>query len=145
MIVIAHNIRSLHNVGAILRSADAFGVEKVYLTGITGHPPRKEIAKVSLGSEHRVAWESREHVLDLLVELKRAGRHLVALDNVERSTPIAEVIDRHSIVLILGNEVEGLETTVLDACDQVVAIEMPGAKQSLNVSVAAGIAMFALT
>ena len=73
MIVIAHNIRSLHNVGSIFRSCDVFGVEKLYLTGITGTPPRKEIAKVALGSEHRVAWEHMNDVLELFARLKKGG------------------------------------------------------------------------
>ncbi len=144
MTIIAHNIRSLHNVGAILRSADAFLIEKVYLTGISGRPPRKEIAKVSLGSEHRVAWEGRDDVLSLIEGLKLEGRRVVALDNVESATSISSITESQAIVLIVGNEVEGLEQDVLKACDQIVQIDLPGAKQSLNVSVAAGIAMFAL-
>lgn len=144
MIIIAHNIRSLHNVGAIFRSADAFAIEKVYLTGFTGQPPRKEIAKVALGSDHRVIWEWKEEVLPLLNQLKSDGFQLIALDNIDRSVNIQTVETEKPMVLILGNEVEGLEKEVLDMCDQIVMITMPGAKQSLNVSVAAGIAMFAL-
>jgi len=145
MIIIAHNIRSLHNVGAILRSADAFDVEKVYLTGFTGQPPRKEIAKVALGSDRRVSWQGREDILTLIEELKQTGYQVLALDNIDRSISLEAVVFEKPIALILGNEVEGLESAVLDACDQIVMITMPGAKQSLNVSVAAGIAMFALS
>ncbi len=145
MTIIAHNIRSLHNVGAIFRSADAFAIEKVYLTGFTGQPPRKEIAKVALGSDHRVIWEWKEEVLPLLNQLKSDGFQLIALDNIDRSVNIQTVKTDKPMVLILGNEVEGLEKDVLDMCDQIVMITMPGAKQSLNVSVAAGIAMFALS
>ena len=144
MIVIAHNIRSLHNVGSIFRSCDAFGVEKLYLTGFTGVPPRKEIAKVSLGSEHRVSWEAVLEIKPLLQMLKQQGFCLVALDNTQGSIPIYTLKTDKPLVLILGNEVEGVEKDLLVECDQQVEIPMPGEKQSLNVSVATGIALFAL-
>lgn len=145
MIVIAHNIRSLHNVGSIFRSCDAFGVEKLYLTGITGTPPRKEIAKVALGSEHRVAWEHVEDVLELVRRLKSEGCTIVALDNRPQAVPIDQFCPIGQNAIILGNEVEGIELDVLDQCDTLVEIPMKGRKQSLNVSVATGIALFALT
>ena len=145
MIVIAHNIRSLHNVGSIFRSCDAFGIEKLYLTGFTGIPPRKEIAKVSLGSEHRVPWEAVSEILSLLQTLKQQGFCLVALDNTQGSIPIYTFKIDQPLALILGNEVEGVEKEVLLYCDQQIEIPMPGEKQSLNVSVATGIALFALT
>lgn len=145
MIVIAHNIRSLHNVGSIFRSCDAFDIERLYLTGFTGSPPRKEIAKVSLGSEHRVSWEAHEEVIDLLQDLKKKGFHIVALENTPGSIPINTFQTEQSIALVLGNEVEGIEQDVLTLCDTQIEIEMPGKKQSLNVSVATGIALFALT
>ena len=145
MIVIAHNIRSLHNVGSIFRSCDAFGVEKLYLTGFTGVPPRKEIAKVSLGSEHRVSWEAIFEIGPLLESLKRKGFCVVALDNTHGSIPINTLKTDQPLALILGNEVEGVEKEVFLYCDQQIEIPMPGEKQSLNVSVATGIALFALT
>jgi 23S rRNA (guanosine2251-2'-O)-methyltransferase len=145
MLVIAHNIRSLHNVGSIFRSCDAFGVEKLYLTGITGTPPRKEIAKVALGSEHRVAWEQVEDVFEIITRLKKEGIKVVALENGVGAQDIHTYEPIGSHVLILGNEVSGIESTLLDLCDSVMEIPMPGRKQSLNVSVAAGIALFALT
>lgn len=144
MILIAHNIRSLHNVGSLFRSADAFGIEKIYLTGFTGQPPRKEIAKVALGSDQRMAWEWREDVLELIDELKQNGFAILALDNIDRAVSIWDVQIHKPTALILGNENEGIERDVLDKADHVLMIEMPGAKQSLNVSVAAGIALFAL-
>lgn len=164
MIVIAHNIRSLHNVGSIFRSCDVFGVEKLYLTGITGTPPRKEIAKVALGSEHQVAWEHAHDVFELISTLKSHGCKILALENNPRAIPIDQfcLISKRSeriIVsdqqtkrdnigqnaMVLGNEVGGIEPDLLDQCDFLLEIPMPGRKQSLNVSVAAGIAMFALT
>ncbi len=145
MIVIAHNIRSLHNVGSIFRSCDAFAVEKLYLTGFTGVPPRKEIAKVSLGSEHRVPWEAVSEIRSLLQTLKQQGFCVVALDNTRASMPIQAFKTDKPLALLLGNEVDGVEKDLLAACDQQVEILMPGEKQSLNVSVATGIALFALT
>jgi tRNA G18 (ribose-2'-O)-methylase SpoU len=103
---------------------------------------------VALGSDQRVAWEGREDVLTLIQELQQQGRCVVALDNIERATILEQVkqaVGEKPLVCIAGNEVEGLEPAVLDACEYVAMIAMPGAKQSLNVSVAAGIAMFALT
>lgn len=146
MILIAHNIRSLHNVGAIFRSADAFHVEKLYLTGFTGAPPRKEIAKTALGSEDRVLWEHRDDILPCLKELVERGYRIVALDNGRDGKPIQEIADASDkIACIVGNEVEGIESSVLDACDAIAEIPMPGAKKSLNVSVAAGIALYAFS
>jgi len=145
MIVIAHNIRSLHNVGSIFRSCDVFGVDKLYLTGITGVPPRKEIAKVALGSEHRVLWEYVKDVLELTSTLKREGCQIIGLEHHRQAKSIDLVCPVGPYALILGNEVEGIPAEVLTHCDLLVEISMPGRKQSLNVSVATGIALFALT
>jgi tRNA G18 (ribose-2'-O)-methylase SpoU len=149
MILIAHDIRSLHNVGAIFRSADAFGVEKLYLTGYTETPPRKEIAKVALGSQDRVAWEKRDDAVALVNELKGKGVQVFALDNREGAQDIAVIASRlkadEAISLVLGNEVEGIPADVLAACDGTVEIAMPGQKKSLNVAVATGIALFAFS
>jgi tRNA G18 (ribose-2'-O)-methylase SpoU len=147
MIVIAHNIRSLHNVGAIFRNADAFHVEKLYLTGYTPAPPRKEIAKTALGSETRVAWEKEEDVLGLIRRLQKEEKKVLALEIGENALSVSAARDRFDpaeITLVLGNEVAGLEPEVLAACDATVMIPMLGQKRSLNVSVASGIALFAL-
>ena len=141
MIVLAHNIRSLHNVGAIFRSAAAFGVEKLLLTGYTPAPPRKEIAKVALGAERLVAWEQGD-IFSMIAACKAEGYTVLALEQ----TPDAMTLDdvrAEKVALILGNEVEGIEKEVLAACDESVVIPMH-AKRSLNVSVAAGVAMYAL-
>lgn len=147
MLLIAHNIRSLHNVGAIFRSADAFGVNKVYLTGITGTPPRKEIAKVALGAEQRIDWEYRENTNDLLAELQSSGTHIIALEQDPRAIPLSKDVKESEgeVAVLIGNEVEGIEKPLLDAADAIIEIPMPGQKKSLNVSVATGIILFALT
>ncbi|MFH1089539.1 MAG: TrmH family RNA methyltransferase [Candidatus Uhrbacteria bacterium] len=145
MIIIAHNIRSLHNVGSIFRSADAFGVEKLYLTGFTGAPPRSEIAKTALGSENRVAWEQVEDIQSLILKLRSEGYSLIGLENGDNIKSINETVFDKPVVLVLGNEVEGIEAEVREKLDLLVEIPMPGQKRSLNVSVAAGIAMFVLS
>lgn len=141
MIIIAHNIRSLHNVGSVFRSADCFGIERLYLTGFTGTPPRSEIAKTALGAEDRVAWEAGD-VFEVIAKVRAEGYRVIALENGVGARAIGE--ESGKIALVLGNEVEGIEKEVLDATDGAVEIPMPGRKRSLNVSVAAGIAMFAL-
>lgn len=143
MVVIAHNIRSTHNVGAVFRSADCFGVERLYLTGFTATPPRSDIAKVSLGAEDRVAWQHRDDALALIRELKADGYRVLALENGVNAKPIGA--REGKVALVLGNEVEGIDAATFAACDEAVEIPMPGRKRSLNVSVAAGIALFALS
>jgi tRNA G18 (ribose-2'-O)-methylase SpoU len=144
MIVIAHNIRSLHNVGSVFRSADVFDAEHIYLTGYTGIPPRKEIAKTALGSEHRVKWTRYENVIELLEQLKKDGYRIIALETGEGSISLNSLESTDKDVVILGNEVEGIEKDVIKICDVIAEIPMQGQKKSLNVSVAAGIAMFAI-
>lgn len=143
MILIAHDIRSLHNVGAIFRSADAFSVERIYLTGFTGTPPRPEIAKTALGAEDRVCWVKGIEVVEVIEEVRRQGYRVIALENGVGARPIGPV--EEEVALILGNEVTGIDPDVLALCDDAMEIPMPGGKKSLNVSVAAGIALFALS
>jgi len=144
MIVIAHNIRSLHNVGSIFRSCDAFGISRLYLTGITGTPPRKEIAKVALGSELHVPWEHTNDIKNLIHILKQDGYEVIALENAKGSKDITAYHSKKPFVLILGNEVEGIDHEILNLVDSTLEIPMLNRKQSLNVSVATGIALFAL-
>ncbi len=145
MIVIAHNIRSLHNVGSILRNAAAFGVEKVFLTGITGTPPRKEIAKVSLGAEDLVPWEAGE-IRSVIDGLKAEGYAVWGLETGEGAVQIGSrewVVGSGRIALVLGSEVEGIDAETLKILDGIVEIPMMK-KRSLNVSVASGVAMYAM-
>lgn len=141
MIVIAHNIRSLHNVGSIFRNAAAFGVEKLYLTGFTATPPRKEIAKVALGAEGMVDWAAGE-IADVIADLKGKGYRVVGLET--DGEDISTVHSPEKIALILGNEVEGIDQEARSLIDSFVSIPMQK-KRSLNVSVASGVAMFAIT
>lgn len=145
MILIAHNIRSLHNVGSIFRSCDAFGIERLYLTGFTGAPPRPEIAKVALGGEHRISWEKVEDLRSCMQQLREKGYQMIALENGVKAQSIHTFKTEQPMALIVGNEVNGIDADVLAQCDQCIEIPMLGNKKSLNVSVATGIALFALT
>ena len=143
MIIIAHNIRSLHNVGAIFRNAAAFGVEKLYLTGITATPPRKEIAKVALGAQDLVDWEQGE--ISQVIEWVRRRDYIVyGLETGADAITIKDVDTEKQIALVLGSEVDGIDKDTLELLDGIVEIPM-GKKRSLNVSVASGVAMYALT
>lgn len=142
------DIRSLHNVGAGFRSADATGFERLYLCGITGCPPRKEIAKVSLGAETWIAFSYKRSIAQQLIELKERGYFILALERNSQSLALENFLESDNlpkrICLILGNEVQGVSPEALSLSDQVVHLTMRGQKESLNVSVAFGIAAYLL-
>ncbi len=142
MIVIAHDIRSLHNVGSIFRNAAAFGVDKLYLTGFTATPPRKEIAKVALGAEDLVSWEVGD-LEEVVARLKATGYSVYGLETGPGASDIATVHDAQ-LAFVLGNEVTGLDQATLALLDGKIKIPMHK-KCSLNVSVASGVAMYALS
>jgi len=154
MIVILPDIRSAHNVGSIFRTADAAGVEKIYLCGITPAPidrfgrPNKEIAKVALGAEQSIPWESTASAAALITRLKKQGYEIVAVEQDARSIPYTHMrikkSDRMRTAVIMGSEVEGLSSPILKRCDTILEIPMHGAKESLNVGVAFGIVIFHL-
>ncbi len=158
MIVILHNIRSLHNVGSIFRTADAAGVEKIYLCGITPAPvdefgkPRKQLIKISLGAEKYVEWEYCKSTTRLIDKLRRDKYKIFAIEQSKKSLPYYKIkfkntITRDSIkkiVLVLGNEVSGLPPSVLKRADKILEIPMYGKKESLNVAVAFGVVVFHL-
>lgn len=151
MIAILHNIRSVYNVGSIFRTADAAGVEKIYLCGVTPAPldrfgkKRRDFIKVSLGAEDSVAWEKAEDALVLIRDLKKRGYSIISLEQHETSIPYSRKIDfKGDIALVAGNEVEGLTPEILGESDYVIEIPMRGKKESLNVSVSFGIAVFEL-
>ena len=168
MIVILQNIRSLHNVGSIFRTADAAGVEKIYLCGITPTPfdrlgkIRAQFSKVSLGAEKSVAWEKRGRPADLIAKLKKEGYKILAVEQSKKSTPYYKfkIGSKNSkIALMMGNEVKGLSESILSKADKILEIPMRGAmirqahhpryqkvpgKESLNVSVAFAIIIFRL-
>lgn len=148
--LILHNIRSIHNVGSIFRTADAAGVTKVYLTGYTPAPidrfgrARKDFAKVSLGAEQSVPWETRKDIFALLRELKTRGVQIIALEQNARAILYTKVRVKFPTALLVGSETEGVPQSILKHCAAIAEIPMRGTKESLNVSVAAGIALFQL-
>lgn len=151
MIVLLHNIRSLHNVGSIFRTADAAGIEKLYLCGFTPSPidelsrPRQPLVKVSLGAEKFVLWEKAKSTLTLLKKLKKEGYEIWAIEQSPKSISYQTVkIGKNKIALVVGHEVKGLPQNILDLADKILEIPMAGKKESLNVSVAFGIVVFAL-
>ena len=142
--LLAHNIRSLWNVGSFFRTGDAFAVEHLYLTGYTGHPPRKEITKTALGAEEFVSWEHRKDPIPLLQQLKEDGWQIVALELLPNATPLTKFQPQKKTCLIIGHELDGVPENILSLCNATVKIPMLGKKESLNVAVATGIALYAL-
>lgn len=142
--VVLNNIRSLHNVGAIFRTADGVGLEKIWLCGITGFPPQGGIAKTALGAQDHVSWEYREDVLSLLKELKQQGYQIVLLEQMQGSLAHDAFKPAGPVCLVLGNEVSGVNQELQSLCDAAIEIEMDGIKNSLNVAVAFGIAAYQL-
>lgn len=142
---ILHDVRSLFNVGAIFRIADAARMEKLYLCGITGHPPRREIEKVALGATETVPWEYEWNTLKVMATLRERGYRLAALEIVRPSRLYTEVRpEEFPLALLVGHETWGLGRAVLEECDFALEIPQFGAKRSLNVAVAFGIVVFEL-
>ncbi len=150
IILVLVDIRSAHNVGALFRTADAAGVEKIYLVGYTPAPrdrfgrPVKEIAKTALGAERIVAWERVKEAGEIISKLKKTNIKIIALEQSEQSVDYKTIKLTGSTAIILGNEVVGLPPEILDQCDTIAEIPMRGQKESLNVAVAAGILLFCL-
>jgi len=140
--VVLNNIRSLYNVGSIFRSADGAGVSHIYLCGITGYPPSEKIAKTALGAQQHVAWSYHQDARTVLVQLKAQGFELTLLEQTDASIDVEDYLPRPPVALIVGNEIEGVSASIVDCCDKAIEIGMGGAKNSLNVSVAFGIAAF---
>lgn len=140
-VFVLDDIRSLNNVGSIFRTADAFRAAKMYLCGLTGTPPQREISKTALGAEESVAWEYREDMSALLEALKTEGYRIVALEQAEGSTKLHEFRPEPAVryAFILGNEVFGVNDEAIDHCDICLEIPQFGTKHSLNVAVSAGI------
>jgi tRNA G18 (ribose-2'-O)-methylase SpoU len=139
------NVRSLYNVGSIFRTSDGALIEKLILTGFTPHPPRKEIEKTALGSTKSVPWEYVKHPTEAIQLLKNKGYKICCLELTNAGIPYTEVQSNHfPMCLIIGNEITGVSKEVIELCDLAIEIPMYGTKQSLNVAVAYGIAVFEL-
>jgi len=140
--LILHNIRSAHNVGSIFRTADAAGVAKIYLTGYTPAPTEDKVKKTALGAEKTIPWEKAGQIAPLLKRLKKERIGIVALELSPNSIDYRKFKPKFPLALIVGNEVKGLSKAVLENVDKIIAIPMYGKKESLNVSVATGIAIY---
>lgn len=144
-ILLLDNIRSMQNVGAILRNCDGAGFQKVYLTGCTPTPPRNEISKTALGAQNTIDWEYFSDAQEVVELLQQQGVKIYAIELDEKSIPYSEFFWKtpKNICLILWNEVKWVQKNLLDISDEIVMIPMLGHKESLNVSVAAWIVMYA--
>lgn len=146
VVILLDNIRSLHNVGSTFRTADAFRIEKIYLTGITGTPPHREIHKTALGSTDSVAWEYYEKPEDVCKMLKEAGYQLILVEQTTESIALQkfEPAPNQKYCLVFGNEVNGVSEPVIDLGDIAIEIPQSGTKHSLNISVCVGIVVWEL-
>jgi len=142
--VLLDNIRSLYNVGAFFRTADATSVEKLYLCGITAKPPRKEISKTALGAEDTVPWEHTPDTADLIRTLRARDYEIAAIETGVHSVDLYDWKPRFPVCVAFGNELEGLPPEVSALCDTCVRIPMLGSKHSLNVATAGGVVMYEL-
>lgn len=157
IIVVAHNIRSTHNIGSLFRTSEGFGVEKIILSGYSPYPTvqkdtrlphiseklTSQIHKTALGAETLVPFEYIES-LDIHT-LRSNGYRIVGLEQDKKSIPLSQYIPPQKLALIIGEEVHGIEAELLQKCDDIIEISMVGQKESFNVSVATGIALYALT
>lgn len=147
-ILILNDIRSVENVGAMFRTADAVGIDKIYLAGYTPTPldrfgrKRGDLAKSALGAEEFVSWEQKKSIIPLLTKLKKDGFQIIAIEQDEKSVDYKKVKLKNKNAFVLGTEVTGIPKDVLQKCDIIAEIGMRGKKESLNVSVATGVALF---
>lgn len=146
LIVVLDNVRSLNNIGSIFRTSDAFLVEKIYLCGITATPPNKEIHKTALGATESVEWEYIENTLILAEKLKSDNTKVIAIEQTENSTMLNDFIPKKNTkyAVIFGNEVKGVQQSVVSVSDECIEIPQLGTKHSLNISVSCGVVLWDL-
>ena len=144
IIIVLDDIRSLHNIGSVFRTSDAFLIEKIFLCGITATPPNKEIHKTALGATDTVAWEHYEDVLEVIEKLKSEGVKVFAIEQVESSIFLQdfEIEKNQKYALVFGNEVFGVSQKAVEICNGTIEIPQLGTKHSLNIAVSAGIVIW---
>ena len=142
--VVLDNVRSMNNVGSFFRTGDAFGIESIWLCGITGCPPAREIHKTALGAESTVRWEYAASTCEVIDRLRSEGYEIWAVEQAEKSVQLDcfDIEPGRKYALIFGNEVDGVSQEAVDMCDNVIEIPQVGTKHSLNVSVAGGVVMW---
>lgn len=146
IIIILDDVRSLHNIGSVFRTADAFLIEKIYLCGITATPPNKEIHKTALGATETVAWEHNAEIVSVIKNLQSENVAVYAVEQVENSISLEkfEIPQGRKIALVFGNEVFGVSQQAVEMCDGSIEIPQLGTKHSLNISVSTGIVIWDL-
>ena len=145
IVVVLDNVRSALNVGSSFRTSDAFRVEKIYLCGITATPPNKEIRKSALGATESVEWEKVDNTASVIKKLKSDGYHICAIEQTENSTMLSDfILPKKPIAVVFGHEVNGVQQSVVDLCNQCIEIPQIGTKHSLNISVSVGIVIWDL-
>lgn len=144
IIIVLNDIRSLNNIGSFFRTADAFNVEKIILCGITAIPPHRDIHKTALGATETVTWEHHTDINEVVSNLKADGVKVCSIEQAEKTVLLQEVanLPNEKYALVFGNEVDGVDQSVIDASDYILEIPQFGTKHSLNVSVCAGIVMW---
>lgn len=136
------NIRSLFNIGAIFRTADAAGIDKIILGGISGTPNSEKVKKVALGAEKTIPWEHSWQAWRVIEKLKKQGFQIIALEQSKKSIPYNKFKPKFPIILIVGNEINGVSKNLLKRADKIIHLPMYGQKESLNVGVATGITVY---
>lgn len=146
LIIILDNVRSLHNIGSVFRTADAFLIEKIYLCGITASPPHRDITKTALGATKTVVWEHRENALELIDELQQQKIKILAIEQAEQAVMLHAFKPQQDITyaIVFGNEVKGVQQEVVSRADTVLEIPQLGTKHSINISVSTGIVIWDL-
>jgi len=146
IIVVLDNIRSLNNIGSVFRTSDAFLIEKIYLCGICAIPPNKEIHKTALGATESVEWEYAEETLDVIQRLQKENVKVLAIEQAENSTKLDQFFPQKNqkYAVVFGNEVKGVQQSVVSASDICVEIPQLGTKHSLNISVSTGVVLWDL-
>ena len=145
IVVVLDNVRSALNVGSVFRTSDAFRIEKIYLCGITATPPNKEIRKSALGATKSVKWEKVENTESVIKKLKSEGYHICAIEQTENSIMLNDLSPAEKpIAVVFGHEVNGVQQSVVDLCNQSIEIPQIGTKHSLNISVSIGIVIWDL-
>ncbi|MBF0596507.1 RNA methyltransferase [Faecalibacter rhinopitheci] len=144
IVVVLDNVRSMHNVGAVFRTSDAFLIDKIYLCGITATPPHKEIHKTAIGAENSVDWEYIQDANELVINLKKEGYQIITIEQTEGSVLLNEfkVDSSQKYAIVMGNEVDGVQQSIIDQCNTCIEIPQSGTKHSLNVSVCTGIILW---
>ena len=145
IVIVLDNIRSMHNIGSIFRTSDAFGVNSIFLCGICATPPNKEIHKTALGSTKTVKWQYFSSTKSAIKQLVNEGYHIIAIEQTPKSSSLHQtIIRKDKIALVLGNEIKGVSTEILSKANQYIKIQQHGTKTSMNVSVVAGIVLWAV-